>query len=163
MPEHAVILLIDDDEDLPLLLPHLLKKGSVPFSFRVADNGESAVEYLCGTGAYADRAAYPLPQVLLLDLKMPRMNGFQFLEWKRSHPEFESLPVVVWSSSVFAEDKERALALGANAYFDKSADIDQLAGVFRRLEPYCLGSLVAIAADSRSLATSRAGSSKAAG
>ena len=146
----AVILLIDDDEDLPLLLPHLLKKANVAFSFRVADNGERAVEYLCGAGAYADRAAYPLPQVLLLDLKMPRMNGFQFLEWKRTHPEFESLPVVVWSSSVFAEDKERALALGASAYFDKSANMDQLVGVFRRLEPYCLGRLFGIASESRS-------------
>lgn len=146
----AVILLVDDDEDLPLLLPHLLKKANVAFSFRVADNGETAVEYLCGRGAYADRAAYPLPRVLLLDLRMPRMNGFQFLEWKRAHPEFESLPVVVWSSSVFVEDKERALALGANAYFDKSADINQLAGVFRRLEPYCLGSLAAVVSDSRS-------------
>ena len=140
---NAVILLIDDDEDLPLLLPLLLKKANVEFSFRVADNGESAVEYLCGTGAYADRAAYPLPQALLLDLRMPRMNGFQFLEWKRTRPEFASLPVVVWSSSVFVEDKQRALALGANAYFDKSADINQLAEVFQRLEPYCLGSLVA--------------------
>jgi two-component system response regulator len=152
MPEHAVILLIDDDEDLPLLLPHLLKKANVALSFRVADNGESAVEYLCGTGAYADRAAYPLPQALLLDLRMPRMNGFQFLEWKRMHPEFESLPVVVWSSSVFEDDKKRALALGANAYFDKSADTDQLAGVFQRLEPYCQGSLVTIASGSRSSA-----------
>src|SRR5579863_802795 len=96
----TVILLVDDDEDLPVLLPHLLKKAHVSFSFRFADNGERAVEYLRGTGAYADRAAYPLPQILLLDLKMPRMNGFQFLEWKRSRPEFESLPVVVWSSSV---------------------------------------------------------------
>jgi CheY-like chemotaxis protein len=141
----AVILLVDDDEDLPTLLPHLLKKANVRFSFRVADNGERAVEYLCGAGAYADRVAYPLPQALLLDLRMPRMDGFQFLEWKRTRPEFESLPVVVWSSSVFAEDKKRALALGANAYFDKSADIDQLAGVFRHLEPYCLDSVVAIA------------------
>ncbi len=131
-----------------MLLPHLLKKANVALSFRVADDGERAVEYLRGTGAYADRTKFPLPQLLLLDLKMPRMNGFEFLEWKRTHPEFESLPVVVWSSSVFAEDKERALALGANAYFDKSADIDQLAGVFQRLEPYCKGSLVATASDS---------------
>lgn len=135
----AVILLVDDDEDLPLLLPHLLKKANVAFSFRFADDGERAVEYLSGAGTYADRTVYPLPKVLLLDLKMPRMNGFQFLEWKRTHPEFESLPVVVWSSSVFADDKGRALALGADAYFDKSADIDQLAEVFRRLEPYCFG------------------------
>ena len=138
-PADAVVLLIDDDEDLPLLVPHILKKANVAFSFRVADDGACAVEYLCGHGAYADRTTYPLPQALLLDLKMPRMNGFQFLEWKRKHPEFESLPVVVWSSSVFGEDKERALALGANAYFDKSADINQLAGVFQRLEPYCCG------------------------
>jgi CheY-like chemotaxis protein len=81
---------------------------------------------------------------------MPRMNGFQFLEWKQTHPEFESLPVVVWSSSVFEDDKKKALALGANAYFDKSADMDQLAGVFQRLEPYFMGSLAAVASDSHS-------------
>jgi two-component system response regulator len=146
----AVILMVDDDEDLPLLVPHLLKKALVSFSFRFANNGERAVEYLHGTGAYADRAAYPLPQILLLDLKMPRMNGFQFLEWKRAHPEFESLPVVVWSSSMFVEEKEKALALGAHAYFDKSADMDQLARVFRSLESYFPGSLVATASDLRS-------------
>ncbi len=61
--------MVDDDEDLPLLVPHLLKKALVSFSFRFANNGERAVEYLHGTGAYADRAAYPLPQILLLDLK----------------------------------------------------------------------------------------------
>jgi CheY-like chemotaxis protein len=113
------------------------KKAGVPFSIRLVGDGEQAIEYLSGEGKYTDRATYPFPKAILLDLKMPRRNGFEVLEWKEQQPELKSLPVVVWSSSNLEQDRRRALVLGAANYLCKPADYDGLIEIIRCLEQYC--------------------------
>jgi len=85
------------------------------------EDGKVAIQYIEGNGIYADREAYPVPQVILLDLKMPRINGFEFLEWLRNTAprQHRFIPVVVMSSSGLKEDVSRAYSLGANSYLVK--------------------------------------------
>ena len=84
------------------------------------NDGEEAIKYLEGRDPYSDRNKYPMPQVILLDLKMPRMNGFQFLEWlRKSSLHLRLIPVVIMSSSALPTDVEKAYALGANSYMVK--------------------------------------------
>ena len=129
----TIVLLVDDDENFPLLLA----EEAFPFSLRFVFNGEQAIHYLSGKGAYADRVKYPFPRVVLLDLNMPRVDGFEFLEWKRGQPELHSLPVVVWSSSELLRDRTKAISLGARTYVSKPAEFNKLVEVIRGWESYC--------------------------
>jgi CheY-like chemotaxis protein len=88
------------------------------------NDGDEAIRYLEGGGQYADRATHPVPDVILLDLKMRRIGGFEFLAWLRSRSprQHRLIPVVVMSSSVLQEDVDRAYALGANSYLIKPVD-----------------------------------------
>lgn len=115
----STVLLVDDDEAISLLVEHAIRRSRLEIKLCAVTDGEEAVEYLLRNGKYADAAAYPFPSLMLLDLKMPRMNGFEVLEWKRTQPQLESLPVAIWSSSDLARDIERALELGAVAFFVK--------------------------------------------
>lgn len=132
-----VILVADDDDDFGVLLPHSLRKANVTVTLRFVLDGGEAINYLTGKGRYSDRANYPLPHVLLLDLKMPRINGFDVLAWKRAHPEFDSLPVVVWSSSDLQQDKLKAMSLGAVYYVCKPERYDELPDIIRALKKFC--------------------------
>ena len=121
-------LLIEDDPNLRFLTTRALKKLSPNARLDLACDGEQAISYLRGTGDYSDRQKHPLPNAILLDLKMPRVDGFQFLEWLRgSAPEHcQGIPVIVMSCSILETDKERALSLGANSYVVKSESLDAL-------------------------------------
>jgi CheY-like chemotaxis protein len=85
-------------------------------------DGEEAIAYLSGQGAYANRAEYPLPSLVLLDLKMPNKGGFEVLRWVRAHPTLHHLPVLVLTGSNQIADINRAYALGANSFINKSLD-----------------------------------------
>ncbi|HLX68197.1 MAG TPA: response regulator [Verrucomicrobiae bacterium] len=115
----TTMLIADDDNALPLLLEHAIEKSGHDVSLKWVPDGDVAIQYLSRQGDYADVEKYPFPSVLLLDLKMPRVTGFEVLEWKRTQPQLETLPVVIWSSSDLPEDKERARRLGATSYFVK--------------------------------------------
>jgi CheY-like chemotaxis protein len=121
-------LLVDDDPDDRFLLAREFKRHRVHGQLKAVSDGVEAVDYLEGSGEHADRGAYPLPDIILLDLKMPRMNGFEFLEWLRSQAprELRFLPVVVMSCSILSEDIKRAYALGANSYVTKAQDLQGL-------------------------------------
>lgn len=97
------------------------RRGPASIRLVAVDDGCKAMNYLEGKGVYADRGAYPIPDVILLDLKMPRVNGFEFLEWLRtkSPEDHRIIPVVVMSSSGLKEDVDRAYRLGANSYLVK--------------------------------------------
>lgn len=116
-------LLVEDD----LNDAHLVKMEfyNVPrLRLRHVTDGDEAIEYLEGKAPYNDRNESPIPDVILLDLKMPRVSGFEFLEWlhNKSPNNLRLIPVIVMSGSNLVEDVNRAYALGANCYLQKPAD-----------------------------------------
>lgn len=129
----AVILLIDDDEILPYVLQRGLARDGFDGDLRFASDGQMGIDYLSRKGEYADDDRFPYPSVVLLDLNMPGVNGFEVLSWKREQKDLAGLPVVVWSSSVLSEDKDRALALGAADYLFKPMNLDELLALIRKL------------------------------
>jgi CheY-like chemotaxis protein len=121
-----LILHVEDDENDAILFQKACERAGLPAqTFHVAAADE-AKSYLLGQGKYEDRALYPLPQIIVLDLKMPRMDGFEFLKWLRHTEAFASLPALVFTASISREDKSRAMAEGANSYFVKPASFEAL-------------------------------------
>ena len=128
------ILAVDDSDDDLLLLKMAFRKSDRLSLIHMANSGEEAVAYLKGERQFAERAKFPLPDMVLLDLKMPRMNGFEVLA-KLQEAKLPQAPVVVaLSSSALPGDIERALSLGARFYQTKPTTILQLADVIRDLE-----------------------------
>src|SRR5579864_2605462 len=99
MREHAVILLAEDEEDYVLLIREAFAKADVRNPLYVVSNGQDAMAYLKGEGEYANREEYPLPDLLLVDLKLPRYSGVEILGWIRSQPGLSGLRVLVLTSS----------------------------------------------------------------
>jgi CheY-like chemotaxis protein len=121
MAEVKTFLLVEDEPRDSELVEIEFKQAPIPINLRAVRDGVEATDYVSGAGKYADRGKYPLPDVILLDVKMPRMNGFEFLQWLRSLStnQHRLIPVVMMSSSGLAEDIDRAYALGANSYMVK--------------------------------------------
>ena len=105
---------------------------------QVVPDGEEAIAYLKGEGHYANRAEYPLPALLLLDLKMPRKGGFEVLEWIRQEPSLSGLRVVVLTNSTEIRDVNQAYQIGANSFLVKPVDFEQFVGVIRAVGGYWL-------------------------
>lgn len=116
---HPTILIAEDSESDRMLIELGFERARFPFSVQFARDGICASEYLDGLGRYANRAKFPLPIILLTDLKMPRMDGFELLEWVRNHPTWHKLPVIVVTGSDQSEDWRHAMQLGANSYVVK--------------------------------------------
>ncbi|HWH68561.1 MAG TPA: response regulator [Candidatus Sulfotelmatobacter sp.] len=134
----AILVAEDDPDDLFLLMRALVKSGiTIPAHF--VHDGREVIDYLLGEPPYQDRTAYPLPSLLLLDLMMPRLNGFEVLTWLQLQPGLRRLPVVVLSGSDRQPDIDRAHALGASVYVVKPQDPAQLINIVTRLkEKYAL-------------------------
>ena len=122
MPDQAVILLAEDREDDIHLVRRAFKMAFLTNPLQVVRDGEECIAYLSGTGKYSNRAEYPLPDLLLLDLKMPRVDGFEVLAWLQQHPSLSSLRVIVVTSSESIRDVNRAYQLGANSFLVKPSD-----------------------------------------
>jgi CheY-like chemotaxis protein len=120
------VLYVEDNADDFLLFKLASKRCGTPFSLQHAADGEQAVAYLSRAGDYADSEEYPFPDLVLLDLKMPRLDGFEVLHWIRTNPVTKTLPVVVLAGSSFRADVRRALELGANSYAVKPAKFEEL-------------------------------------
>ena len=131
IPPGLPILIAEDDEDEALLLAHALKAIGVSNPVLMVDNGEHVIAYLKGEGQFADRETFPLPAVLITDLKMPAVGGFELLEWLRRNPRFAIIPTLVFSNSSEPQDIQRAYALGANAYLVKPPGMEQLEAMMR--------------------------------
>src|SRR5438132_4460545 len=110
MSDQAVILLAEDLEDDILLIRRAFERGNIDKPLQIVRDGEETIAYLKGEGKYANRAEYPLPDLLLLDLKMPRLDGFEVLRWIRQQPGLEGLRVVVLTSSEDMRDVNKAYA-----------------------------------------------------
>ena len=128
-----VVLSADDDENAQFLLRRAFDKGGVKASLKEARDGTDVLQYLAGEGAFSDRAKYPWPDLLLLDLKMPRMTGFGVLEVIRKNPSYQTFPVVVFSSSDNADDLRKAYELGCHSYVVKPVEFQKLGELVRAL------------------------------
>lgn len=120
------ILVVEDNEDHALLVKLAARRVDAPMDIRIATDGLDAVAYLGGTAPYDDRGVHPMPDLVILDLAMPNMDGFGVLEWIRGRPDLQELPVVVLTSSVNPNDEARALSAGARAFHTKPASLDEL-------------------------------------
>ena len=134
----GTVLLAEDEPNDALLIQRAFRKAGVANATQVVADGDGAIAYLAGTGPYADRDRYPLPALLLLDLKMPRMSGFDVLAWLRAQPGLRRLPVVVLTSSRESTDINRAHELGANSYLVKPVAFESLLEIVRTLSRYWL-------------------------
>jgi CheY-like chemotaxis protein len=132
-PTEFVLLLVEDNPDDVLFLRRALRKGGHSLRLEVVQNGEEAIAYLSGQGTYVDRRRHPLPTHVLLDLKLPKISGFEVLAWMRSRPEFASIPVSILSSSPQTADIDRARALGADCYLTKPISFEQLVPLVNRI------------------------------
>ena len=126
MQEQAVILLVEDRGDDILLIQKAFARAQVDNPMQVVRDGEEAIAYLSGEGKFSNRAEYPLPWLVLLDLKMPRLNGFEFLKWLRKWDPGKLIPVVVLTSSVFSADVFSSYNAGANSHMTKGTDPREL-------------------------------------
>src|SRR5436190_18241009 len=113
------ILVAEDDPNDAFFLERAFDKGGVKVPIRFLNDGQQVIDYLQRKPPFTDYPARDVPTLLLLDLKMPRMNGFDVLEWIQHRPGLEKMTVVVFTSSGLEEDKRRAFALGADDYVVK--------------------------------------------
>jgi two-component system response regulator len=132
------ILLVEDNPDDVALTLRALKKSKIMNEVIVAQDGVEALEYLFGTGKYAGRDTRVLPQVMLLDLKMPRMDGLEVLQRVRVDERTKLLPVVVLTTSSEDRDRVESYKLGANSYIRKPVDFEQFVGAVQNLGLYWL-------------------------
>jgi len=133
-PNEIVILLAEDDPNDVFFMQRALAKAGINLPLHVVRNGQEALEYLGGLGKFSDRAVFPLPSLLLLDLKMPFVDGFEVLAWARAQSALKQLPVVVLTSSAEDRDRQRAAELGANAYFVKPPTREMVTEILQFLE-----------------------------
>jgi len=122
MSNQLAILLAEDTEDDVVLIRKAFARVNFLNPLLVVRNGEEAISYLEGEVPYHDRAKYPLPSLLLLDLKMPRKDGFEVLRWIRQQPVFDALRILVLTSSQESQDVTLAYQLGANSFLVKPSD-----------------------------------------
>ncbi len=112
------ILFVEDNDDDAFFIMRSFSKAGLPAVHRLYD-GASAIDYLSRKGPYQNLTETPVPRLALLDLRLPLLNGFEVVKWIRAHPAFNQTVVIVWSSSIVAEDMLRAYELGANCYLVK--------------------------------------------
>jgi len=136
--DEAIILLAEDREDDILLLQKAFQAALLFNPLHVVRDGVEAVQYLKGHGKFSSREEYPLPDLLLLDLKMPRCDGFEVLKWVRQQPGLANLRVIVFTSSDRKEDVNLAYQLGANSYLVKPLDFNQCVEMLKMICRYWL-------------------------
>jgi CheY-like chemotaxis protein len=131
-----VILLVEDQETDVMLLQRAFANVGAQSLLRSVADGDAAIAYLSGEGIYADRHRHPLPDLVLLDLKLPRRSGFEVLDWVRKHSALHRLPTVMLTSSREAADINQAYDLGANSYLAKPVAFDDLLELARVVNRY---------------------------
>ena len=132
------ILLVEDEPNSVFLFEYALNKAEVANPVRIAHDGAEAIDYLDGIGPFADREAFPMPGLILLDLRMPRATGFEVLQHIREQPALRKLIVVMFTASASDEDDSKAYALGANAYLVKPLQLQDLVVVVQSIKEFWL-------------------------
>ena len=134
----ATILLVEDNADDEALTLRALKRNNIKNEIAVARDGVEALDYLSGTGSHQGRDLSVMPQLILLDLKLPKIDGLEVLRRIRAEPRTKLLPVVILTSSNEEQDRIRGYGLGANSYIRKPVDFSQFTEAVRQLGLYWL-------------------------
>jgi len=136
--DDKLILLVEDNPRDETLSVRALRKNNIANEIVVAHDGVEALDFLFGTGMYADRDMNTMPQMVLLDLKLPKVDGLQVLERIRSDARTKRLPVIIFTSSSEEEDMVKSYNLGANSYVRKPVDFEQFLEATKQLGLYWL-------------------------
>jgi CheY-like chemotaxis protein len=137
-PGTRTILLVEDNSDDVFFMKRALKAAGIVQPLQVVSTGQTAIEYLAGEGPYGDRKAYPLPALILLDLKLPVKSGHEVLEWLRGQPALAAVVAIILSTSRERADIEQAYQLGVNGYLIKPSSPSQLVEVMAAVKRYWL-------------------------
>ena len=113
------VLLVEDNDDDLFFMKMACQRTGIPHALQSVTDGAQAVDYLAGDGVFADRTKYPMPDLVFLDIKLPKRSGHEVLAWIRTQPAFKTLPVVMLTSSTAASDVSRAYELGVTSYLRK--------------------------------------------
>jgi CheY-like chemotaxis protein len=135
---NRTILLAEDNPDDVFFMQRAAKACGIVEPLRVAPDGQAAIDYLEGTGEYSNRDKYPLPFLILLDLKMPHRSGLEVLEWIRQQPQLQTMLVLILTTSREESDVQRAYRLGVNSFLVKPPNAAQLTELMRLVKAYWL-------------------------
>lgn len=135
---NKIVLLVEDTANDIVLMRRAWKKEQVNARLEVVTDGQAALHYLDGKGQYSNREQFPLPCMVLLDLKLPYIMGMEVLAWIRAQSCFKTLPVIILSTSALGSDVDQAYQLGANAYLVKPSDVAQLTEIVRLIRDFWL-------------------------
>ena len=133
MDSSLCILVAEDNDNDAFLIQRAFKNHGLVRPPYIVEDGAEAIAYIAGEARFSDRLAFPFPNLLILDLKMPRVDGFQVLEWLKDHPDFRVVPTIIWSASVDLRDVKHAYCLGANGYLCKPSDFGEFERKLGRL------------------------------
>ena len=132
------ILLVEDEANDTLLLKIAFEEVGIALPLQAVADGQLAIDYLSGVGGFADRKQFPMPCLVLLDLKLPRKSGFEVLKWIREQPALRRIVVIVLTSAEYEQDVAKAYDLGANSYVVKPMDVAQRNETIRLLKGWWL-------------------------
>lgn len=135
----TAVLVVEDNPDDVFFIERAFAESGTAAAIKVVEDGEQAIAYLSGRGAFANREEFPIPSLVLLDLKLPRVPGLNVLSWVRKQPTLGRMLVVILTSSREAVDINRAYELGANSYLVKPVSSEDLAELIRSVGRYWLG------------------------
>jgi CheY-like chemotaxis protein len=130
------VLLVEDDANDVMLMRTALTRTGLNTQLEVVHDGEQALHYLQRSGEYANRRGHPYPSVIVIDLKMPRVNGLEVLRWLHDHPECPAIPTIVFSASRMDQDVQEAYRLGASSYFVKPTGFQELLELVKIMYSY---------------------------
>jgi CheY-like chemotaxis protein len=130
------VLLVEDDLNDIFLVKRAFKMAQIQNPLQVVTDGEEAIHYLQGEGRYADREAYPLPRLIVMDIKMPGRTGFEVLEWAKQDRLLRRIPIIIVSASDNPADINRSYDSGANAYMVKPVDFHKVEHLFHSITHY---------------------------
>ena len=130
------VLLVEDSPDDALIMQRAWKKAGLAQPLSLVDDGQKAVDYLSGTGPWADRQKHPLPCLVLLDLKLPYLSGLEVVSWIRAHEPCSRMPVIFLTASHSEKDIQQAYTRGATAYLVKPPTPDELVRMLTALKDF---------------------------
>lgn len=137
--DDPTLLVIEDAREHAILVRVAARRAMPGLDVRVAGDGREGIAYLAGTPPFQDRRSHPVPDLIILDLLMPELDGFAVLEWLQEQPPSARPPVVVLTSSEHPDHEERSMSLGAKAFYRKPKDLDELGDVVRSIVEEWIG------------------------